>query len=332
MTAETTPATGVEQAPSVEDRLVAFYAKTPSRKAPEPEAPTEAAPEVAAEQPEVNPDAGELTPEDIPDDETAAAAEPSGVDVFEIVHNGTQHKLNREETIRYAQQGFDYTQKTQALAEQNRQLADRLQRVSAIEQVHPQLKQAEAQVLALQSQVQRYQSVDWVQLATNDPIEYSKVRAQYDVVNQTYQQARGQFEQLKGAVDEQQKVIRSQMLQAEQAKLTERIPEWKDPAKFKEGAQSLRSYLIAEGATPEEVDGLTSSMAVAIAWKAMQYDKLRKSKAEKVGQLRTAPPVTKPGAAQPIQSTAQRQINDARATLKKTGDWRDAATLLAKMK
>jgi chromosome condensin MukBEF ATPase and DNA-binding subunit MukB len=204
--------------------------------------------------------------------------------------------------------------------------------VAAIEQVHPQLQQAQGTVQAMGAQLQQFQQVDWVALATNDPLEYSKVRARYDVLQQGYQQAAQQYQTLAQHVDSQRKAINAEALRVESQKLTERIEEWKDPAKYREGAAKLREYLIAEGAAPDEVDGLSSSLAVSIAWKAMRYDELRKSKQAKVKQMRGAPPMTKPGAAQTPQSAGQRQVNQERARLKESGDWRDAARLLAKMK
>ena len=67
-------------------------------------------------------------------------------------------------------------------------------------------------------------------------------------------------------------------------------------------------------------------------WKAAQYDKLVKGKAERNKQLRTAPPTTQPGAVGTTESAADQKTKAIRNSLKKTGDWRDAASLLARMK
>ena len=325
--AETTPTTGVP-ASAPADPLVAIQAYLEREEKSPKSAPEEAAPTVeprtdAAAEPS-EPDAQGLTPEDIPDETVPVAPSPPA-DAFEIVHNGEQHKLSREETIRYAQQGFDYTQKTQALAEERRQMDARLQRVAQIEQVAPQLQQAQAQLMALHNQVQRYQGVDWVRLANDDPLEYSKVRAQFDVINQTYQQAHGQYQQLRGAVDEQQRALRADVLRSESAKLIERIPAWKDPEKRKSGMTELRSWLISEGVAPEEVEGLSSSVAASIAYKAMQYDRLLKAKTGKVKELRSAPPLTRPGAAPEAGSAKADRQKQLLQRSQKSGDIRDAA-------
>ena len=324
---QVTPAPAADQAPpSIEARLGNFLSQEVTSDEPEAapaedEARSDAAP---PEEGQAAPD--ELTADDLPADDAPAAA-PTG-DAIEITHNGQKVALPRDEVVKLAQQGYDYTQKTMALAEQSRQVAERLARVTAIEQVAPQLQNAQAQVAALGQQLAPYQTVDWVALATNDPLEYSKVRAQYDVLAQTYQRAAGQYNQMREAIGQQAKALQAQALQTESAKLVERIPEWKDPAKFKAGATALREYLVAEGAAPEEVDGLTSSIAVAIAYKAMRYDQLLKAKTEKSKLLRTAPPVTRPGATQSSSAAQADKTAEMRQRLKKTGDVKDAVGLM----
>lgn len=326
--AETTnPQAGVAQEPpSIESRLTALLDREPAA-GDEGSEEEQAQPQGdSAEQSDGQADDGTPTLDDLPADE-APVAQPPG-DAFEIVHDGKQVKLSREETIRLAQQGFDYTQKTQALAEQARAVNERFQRVAAIEQVAPQLQQAQAQVAALGAQLAPYQRVDWVALATNDPLEYSKVRAQYDVLAQTYQQAAGQYEQLRGAIGEQAQYLRAQSLQVEAQKLTERIPAWKDPAKKAAESNEIRDLLLEKGAAPQEIDALDSSVAVEVCWMALQYQKLVKAKAEKSKLLNTKPQLTRPGAsATPGTAQADRQ-RETQLRLKKSGSVDDAAALL----
>lgn len=292
MAEPTNPATGVEQVAPTQESMEGLLDKAFQDKPEVKEAPAKTdSQESPAEQA-----SDELTPDDLPEAEGDKPADQhSPVDAFEIVHNGTQHKLSREETIRYAQQGFDYTQKTQAVAEKDRQVQERLARVAEIEQVQPVLAQDLALVAALEAQLRPYQNADWVKLATDDPIGYSQQRAKFDVLLQQYQGAANQYHQKAQYVQAQKAQLTQQTLQQEFAQLTERIPQWKDPQKFEAGRTELRAYLTSQGASQADVDGLTSSLAVSIAHKAMQYDKLLKSKADKVKQLRAAPPVVKGG-------------------------------------
>jgi len=305
--AETTnPDSGVEQAAptetSIESSLQQAFGATPTEKKA-PETPTEeSAPELT----------DEVTPDDIPDEVEATPQEP-GTDAFEIVHNGTQHKLTREDTIRYAQQGFDYTQKTQALAEKAKFVDASLQRVAELEQLAPYVAQDLAQVRAIEAQLKPYQNVDWVALASdpNTVLDYPKYRAQYDQLLQSYQSAQYQLQTKAVALQQGREQLTAQKLQQEFPKLIERIPQWKDPAKYEAGARELKSYLLSQGADASRVDSMSDSLEAQIAWKAMQYDKLVQAKTEKVKQLRTAPAVVKPGAAAAQSQTGKQSFAKA---------------------
>lgn len=283
----TTPATAVESvdADTVENALEGLFGDGEKQEDQQPEQAQEG-----------QADENGIEPGDIPDDDEAEP-QPESASEFEIVHNGQQLKLPRDEVVKLAQQGFDYTQKTQALAERTRAAEAVLQRAAAVEQMMPALMQDLATVKALEAQLAQYAQVDWVGLATNDPLEYPKVRAQYDQIVGAYQRAGAQYQQRAGAVAAERSNLTAYQLQQEAAALRERIPEWRDPAKYEAGAQELRGYLINQGADPRDVDTLTSSLAVSIARKAMLYDKLRADKASRSKQVRNAPPVVKPGAA-----------------------------------
>ena len=314
------PATGAPQ-PSAEDRIAAILGQEDT-EAPEEQAETVAEAETPQEAEGQATD--ELTPDDIPDEDSP----PPEPDAFEIVHNGTQHKLTREEAIKYAQQGFDYTQKTMAVAEKDKQLSARLERMAQIEQVNQLVAADLATVKAYEAQLRQYENVNWVQVATDEPLEYPKYRAQYDQLVNGYQSAVGQYNAKQKAVTEATTQLRTQKAAEERTKLLERIPEWKDQSKYQAGATELRSWLIGQGAAEQEVDQLTDSLAVTIAYKAMKYDRLEKAKTDKVKQLRTQPPVTRPGAA-PVKGQAQADAERGLSQrLKKSGDLKDAAALL----
>ena len=260
----------------------------PKVEAPEPEAP-------AVEETPADQASDEPTPDDIPDVEEKAAAQ-SADDAFEIVHNGTQHKLTRDELIKHAQQGFDYTQKTQALAEQQRQLQTSLQRAQELEVMQQALAPDLAQVKALEGQLKRYQGVDWAKAQEDDPLGTPKYWMQYQATKDAYSAAVGQFNSKAAALKEQKQALTADLVQQQQKVLLDKIPSWRDPAKFQAGAKEVAEYLAREGVPQDRIDSLTDAVAVSIAYKAAQYDKLVKAKSEKVKQLRTAQPVVKPGA------------------------------------
>ena len=327
MAEPTNPVTGVTQEPpSVEQRMQAFLTQYDEEQAsppPEPEQPSQ--PEVEATPAESQAQTDELTPDDIPDQEPQA--QPTA-DEFEIVHNGQQRKLTREETIRYAQQGFDYTQKTQALAESQKQVQQVLQRAQQMEQLQNALAPDLAQVKAVEAQLQQYQNVDWVRVATDNPLEYPKYRAQYDQMVAAYQAAVGRFQHKAGALQQERQAVTAQIAQQQRTALLDMLPAWRDPAKYEAGAAEVRDYLIREGVDPAQVEQLNDAKSVLIAYKAAQYDKLARSKADKVKQLKTAPPVTRPNASQGKAQVNAEQRQKMTDRLRRTGDVKDAAALL----
>jgi hypothetical protein len=302
---------------------------TPEAEAPAPEdAP---APEAESDkQAQDDGQAEELTADDLPDDDGQPAQQ--SLDELEIVHNGVQHKLARDKVIELAQKGFDYTQKTQQLASQQRATMELMQRVQELEALAPEVTNELAQVRAAEKALAQWQNVDWIQLATNDPLEYPKYRAQFDQLREAYSMAANAYNQKAGALQQRKAQVSQAVVQQEMARLQEIMPQLRDPKVFQQAAAEIKSAALADGYTEQEVDQVVDARYVRTLWKAAQYDKLVKSKAEKIKQARTAPPTAKPGAAGQNQSAEAKRIQETRKSLKKTGDWRDAASLLARLK
>lgn len=324
----TNPNPGVSQELADVERVSKWLSQSQDQAQPQ-EGPTKQ-PETTEAQPSEQPQgqaSEEPTPEDL-EPQVEPQQQPA-VEAFEIVHNGQQVKLSREEAIKYAMQGFDYTQKTQAIAEKDRQAAAQLQMLSEAAKAVPYLQQERAQLAALESQLGQYRNVNWVQLAQQDITQYAATRAQYDQLQFAYQQARGDFEQKEGAVRQQLGQVAQQRRQAENARVTEFIPEWRDQAKRDAGeAELVRHYNSKYGIGFDELNSqLNGAVSLAVAYKAMKYDQLVQSKSDKVKQLRTAPPVTVPGAKSAAQGGDKER--ELMTRLQKTGDERDAAALLA---
>ena len=333
MSEATNPQPGVDVAPTDIERMGAYLEQFDNEHAvPTPERPQagpaqdQSAP--AAAQPESQADV--LTPEDLPETPAPAQAQPEEVD-FDIPYQGQTRKVaTRAEAIELMSKGFDYTQKTQVLSEASRAAQERLQRAQEIEQVQQAVSNELGVVSALQQQLQQYQQVNWMQLA-QDPVQYAQVQAQYNALGQAYQQAAGALTAKVDAIKAAKQQMTAQTLQQEAARLPDYIPEWRDPQKYEAGRQEMLQYLQKAGADMNSVGRyLDSAFAVGVLHKAIQYDKLRDAKAAKVKQLRTVPPVTRPGAAQNAGAANADQQAKLMGRLKKGGgQLEDAAALLA---
>lgn len=327
MAEQTHPQAGVAQGPQTDlDRAMDFLGKSQDSSAEEEEKPKESEEPAKQQQPEGPAD--EPTPDDIPDD---VPAQPE-TDAFEIeiVHDGQQRKLNREDTIKYARQGFDYTQKTQQLAAKDRHVETQIQRLAQVDQIAPQLQGQLATVKALEAQLLQYQGVNWVQEAANDSNRYAQLRAQFDQLRDTYGSAVTQYQRTDTAVKQELQAVQAQRLQAEHARMGELVPEWKDGAKLESAKADIsKHYASRYGIDPGELNAsVDTAFKAATLYKAMKYDQLVASKADKSKQLRTAPPVARPGAVQGRDSVKADKDKELSTRLQKSGDLQDAAALL----
>lgn len=331
MPEQATPDTGASQELSPQQRMENLLMQ-PQGQAGEEEDPN------AGASPDQSQESGEQ-PDGQADTDTDPEGQTGEVEVtqpeveFEIVHNGQQVKLSREELIKNAQQGFDYTRKTEVLAQQARDVQETLQRLAEVEQVQPYLMQQRAQVESLASQLAQYQRVDWVAVANEDPMAYPAKRAAYDQLKESYWAARQQYDQASSAVKQQLTAVQEKLLAAEVARIPDLIPEWRDTDKRSAGIEEMARHYKSLGVERHALDSkLTDAFSMSVAFKAMKWDQLQKTKDSGVKQLRQAPPMTRPGASQSSSAKADKD-KALRQTLKKSGSATDAmAVLLNRMK
>jgi len=208
-----------------------------------------------------------------------------------------------------------------------------MQRVVEMEQILPHISGAQAEVASFRAQLAPYEKVDWVQLASENPLEYPKYRAQYDLLVFNYNQAAQRVGQAVGEYEQRREAARAQNLQMQFQKLQDLVPEWRDQSKLSAGTKEVHAYLLSQGADPQVLAGLSDALAVAVSRKAMLYDKLVKSKGEKAKLLQQAPPVTRPGIANTPGTAKAEKEQQLAKKFKRTGSVEDAAALyLTRMK
>ena len=315
MTSET-----IVESPSestITDALDQQFSATP--KPVEKTAPEAVETESAAQ---ANPE-DEASPDDLrevegeePVETDAQAPEDFALDV---VVNGTQHKLNRDDTVKYAQIGMHADQQLRVAGETRRAFEAGLQRIAQIEQIQPQVAQIQghAAALAMQLQSEKYSDQKLYQLATEDPFEAQKLSMERDILRNQFTQAHSKYEQAKQYIDQQKQEMQEQLLQQEHARLPEVIPAWRDETKMQQDKVEIAKYLHALGVDMTQVGRyLDNAIAMKVARDAMNYQRLSKLKTDKSKQLRTAPPVVKPGTALQDKGRADRE---ALSVIRKAG-------------
>lgn len=285
---------------------------------------------VILDEEEGDPTGDEPAPEE-PDAEEEATTEeteeeaPKAEELETIVHNGEEKQLTKAELKELAQQGFDYTQKTQQLAEQRRYVEQQEQYVRQQAQFAAQFTDQIAQVKAVEGQLAQWKQVNWTELAQSDPMQYLSLHHQYTEAKEAYQTQIQQLSQLQQQAQQTAAQQQAQRLQQEAQAMRQAIPEWKDQARANAEMTELRQFLAQAGFGEQEIASVADHRQVTLARKAMLYDKLVAQGKQKVA---TAPPPTaKPGStAKP--NTDGKKIREA---LKTTGKGEYAAKLIERM-
>ena len=273
----------------------------------------EGQPEEQTEELEANSDA---EPEYEEDSEPVEETKPR----YRAKVGGQEVEVELDELINGYQRSKDYTQKSQALAEQRKAIeAER----GHLEQVK-QERMAYAQKLqALDSFLsQQNRGEDLEVLKETDPIGYAVKVAEQSQRDKHLAVVRG--EQYR--IAQQQQAEQAQNLQShlksESDKLASVIPELATP-KGDAIRKEIREYAKSVGWSDQELSSVYDHRAVLTLYKAMKFEQLQKGKPETMKKVQQAPKMLKPGTSAP--STKSSQDKQVMQRLRQTGKVRDAA-------
>ena len=194
----------------------------------------------------------------------------------------------------------DYRRKTAETAELTRQAAQ--EREFARQERHKAVNQLDTLASALHQELVGDQS-RLAQLLETDPVAYLRVKEDMSRKEQLLQQAAMQRHHLmqQSVADHEREY--AAYLKAEQQKLQEKLPEWRD-AKVKDAeSRAIAETLLAAGYTQEDLGSLSDHRALLLVRDAMKW---RTQQAIKAKQTQTAPA---PAKAVPPGSRNQNQAN-----------------------
>jgi hypothetical protein len=222
----------------------------------------------------------------------------------------------------------DYTRKTQELADLRREVDARDAEIARKDAQYAQL------LPALQERLEQpmEQEPDWDKLYDTDPNMAARAerqwRKQQDERNAQLEAIRQ--ERMRMAELDQQRNAEFEARYTEEQRniLPDLIPEWRDTKVAKQEATDLRNFLLTEGFTENDVNGLRNATLVKLARKAMLYDRGQ----TRATQAKTAKPkpkakTLKTGSrgSQPKPKSAQSQ---ALQRARQTGRMQDAAAAI----
>jgi hypothetical protein len=284
-----------------------------------------AQPEPSAEQSEEYSDASQFEEQDVSAEEAESQEEVVEEQPrYRVKVSGEEVEVSLDELLNGYSRTADYQKKTQSLAEQRKAVeADRVKidEAAKTRETYAQRLQVIEQLLQQQDQGQ-----DLASLKSEDPIAYAVAMAEKMERDKQLQAVQMERQRVQQEQQSHQQIQLQKHIQAEQAKLVEAIPEFKDDVKAEVIRRDIRNYAKAQGFTDQELSQVYDSRAVLALYKAAQYDKLMAGKGVTSKKVANAPKTIRPGTSNP-QSSENETFKKERAVLRQSGNKKDAVRL-----
>jgi hypothetical protein len=300
---------------SPEDRLEALFkgGEKPAQEAKEDPPDEEGA--------TVEEDAEETKAEEAPEGQPEAEEEAAELEI-----DGETYSVPKKLEAAFLRQK-DYTQKTQELAAQRKQVEERQAFLQSVEEVRGAVFEKAVEIAAVEKQLARFDQLDWNALANEGGPEYLRLDRAYRELKDQQSRLNGEVQ---GLVSKQQEVTAQQrqaLLEKGNKELSEAIKGW-NPEVGRKILQSSTHYGFSEAELAEVVD----PRYVRVLHDAHQWRELQKSKTtivkKKVDQ---AKPITVKAARSSQNNQVASQLEAAKAKVRKSGNARDAEDYLARL-
>lgn len=310
-------------------REVKFTAKAkPAKAAKVEEAPipltgNDGTPDEGAEEPKDEEKPAEPTVEDEDDDEETP--EPKK---FKVKADGIELEVDEGELVKGYSRTKDYTQKTQALAEERRKFVEEdLAPVRAERQLYA--ERLDALHTAVTSLLPETEP-DWNEVRTRTtPEEFTEAFAQWRGQMQRVEKIKAEQARVRDLqVQDEQRMTMVRLVE-EKAKLEAALPDLKDPEKGKGLRDDLTAYARSLGFTEEGLSAVEDHRLLVMLDKARRYDEAQARKPKIEDKIDRALETIKPSA--PRLRPKNSETERAKTRLAETGRVEDAATLISKM-
>lgn len=250
--------------------------------------------------------------------EEVAEAETDDLEESYLDLDGREISLKQ---IKEWEQGYlrqsDYTRKTQALAEDRKEVETIKQSLQ-----ERQKKLDEALLMAEQIVKESDEEVNLEELREYDPEAYLDHIERQEKRKKALEEAKKTKSGLSEA--EQEEITRT-----ERAKLLEKNPQWVKNGQlteeYKRDEKMVADYMTSLGFTPEDQKGITSAKMWLAILDAARFNASKKQSASIAKKVKKAPVVTKPKAGS--STTNQAEINRLKERVRKYGKIEDAMAL-----
>ena len=277
------------------------------------------------------PEDEELETDDEVDEEESDEEQP--VESVKLKVNGEEIEKPLDEVVALAQQGLDYTKKTQEVAEKRKELETLENQIRMQEQqlqqqsmLNSELIQDVAKITALDQQLSEYQDVNWEELSDSDFVTAQKKFFTFNQLQQQRSNLVSQFESKRQeALNKQQQMVADKVAKGREV-LAKEIPNWSQETTQEIISSGREDY----GFTDAELNAIVDPRHVRVLHDAMQWRKLKSKNSVVKKKVSRAKPVVKPGSKDPkkvVNSNAKKM----REQLRKSGSAEMASKLIEEM-
>ena len=242
---------------------------------------------------------------------------------FRVKVDNEELEVDLDELIKGYSRTSDYTKKTQNLAEQRKAVESERTKIDEAAK----LRDTYAQRLQVIEQMLTQPTEDLTALKDNDPVGYAIKVAENMEREKQLQAVRAERESVQARqVAENQERLKSHIAQ-EAERLRSAIPDFSDEVKGEVIRKEIRDYAKSVGWSDQELSQVYDHRAVLTLYRAMQFDKLQKSKPAVQKRVAEAPKSLAPGVGSPRLDKDSEMAKKLSKQLKATGRPRDAAKL-----
>jgi hypothetical protein len=242
---------------------------------------------------------------------------------FRVKVDNEELEVDLDELIKGYSRTSDYTKKTQNLAEQRKAVESERTKIDEAAK----LRDTYAQRLQVIEQMLTQPTEDLTALKDNDPVGYAIKVAENMEREKQLQAVRAERESVQARqVAENQERLKSHIAQ-EAERLRSAIPDFSDEVKGEVIRKEIRDYAKAVGWSDQELSQVYDHRAVLTLYRAMQFDKLQKSKPAVQKRVAEAPKSLAPGVGSQRLDKDGEAVKKLTKQLKQSGRPRDAAAL-----
>lgn len=266
---------------------------------------------------------GEEEPQEQDEEDSQESEEDPDEPRYSVKVAGEEKELTLNELKSLAQQGADYTKKTQQVAEQRKEVEAQAKAIDEAKY----LRDAYAERLQVMEQLLSApeQNIDLESLKENDPIGYAVAVAEMQQNKEKLSAIQVERYRIAEQQQAEQQQAMKQYLSQQSAILSEALPEYSDPVKGEKLRADLRKFAQGVGFSDQDLSMVRDHRQVMTLYKAMMYDKLQQSKPAVNKRVNEAPKNVRTGNNQ--EQVGSDTYKKQSQQLRSTGRVADAAKL-----